>query len=147
MSTTLGGTLTVTRQINARSDQVFSAWTDPAVYATWGAPDGVAVVDCTMDPRVGGAYHIHMRGPDGTDYNAVGVYRRVEPPHHLAFTWRWTEREQMPDSLVTLAFAAKDGGTLVTLTHSALSDDDDVNHHQMGWTSMLHRLEAAARAR
>jgi uncharacterized protein YndB with AHSA1/START domain len=62
-----------------------------------------------------------MRGPDGTDMRVGGVYRAIERPSRLVYTWRW-EESPMNDSLVTVEFFDRGKATEVLLRHEGLTD-------------------------
>ena len=70
--------LVLTRIFDAPRSLVFKAWTEPRHLARWWGPRGFSVVSCEMDPRTGGSYRFHMRGPDGTDHWPQGVFREID---------------------------------------------------------------------
>ena len=84
-----------------------------------------------------------MRMPDGV-HVASGVYREIEPPRRLVFTWRWEDGEgpKEGETLVTVELHERDGGTELVLTHERFADTDARDGHEQGWTSALNRLEA-----
>jgi len=55
--------------------------------------EGVHHPVCELDVRVGGAWHIVMRAPNGTAYPCGGVYREVVEPERLVFTNIATDKE------------------------------------------------------
>ena len=63
--------------------------------AQWWGPHHFTNPVCEMDVRPGGAWRIVMRGPDGADHPAKGVYREVVPPARLVFTINHSE---LPDA-------------------------------------------------
>jgi uncharacterized protein YndB with AHSA1/START domain len=62
-----------------------------------------------LDVRVGGAWHIVMRAPNGTAYPCGGVYREVVEPERLVFTNIATDKEGklILDGLTTVTFAER----------------------------------------
>jgi uncharacterized protein YndB with AHSA1/START domain len=94
---------------------VFEAMTKPEYVKRWYGMHGTSVPFCEIDLRPGGAYRIVNRAPDGTEYAFKGVYREVDPPARLVYTWIF---EPMPDksSLVTDLFDERDGKTTLTST-------------------------------
>ena len=134
-------TLRLSRVIHAPPERVFRAWTDPVELKQWSAPEGVDVEIASVDLSVGGRYHIRMRSPEGKTFNTMGVYREIEPPTRLVYTWRWQEKEHDDgESVVTVEFKPHHRGTEVTLTHE-LNTVESRDSHGQGWESCLNRLE------
>jgi uncharacterized protein YndB with AHSA1/START domain len=94
-----------------------------------------------VDLRVGGRYRIVMRGPDGDDKIVGGVYRVIERPSRLVYTWKW-EESAMADSVVTIEFHERGKATEVVLRHEGLSDPESRGRHEHGWNACLDNLVA-----
>jgi uncharacterized protein YndB with AHSA1/START domain len=92
-----------------------------------------------LDLRVGGKYRIHMRAPDGAEHHAVGVYREIDPPNKLVFTWSW-EGGDMNDTLVTVEFLDRGATTELVLTHELFPNDEARKQHAAGWNAALDKL-------
>ena len=141
--------LTVNRTINAPRERVFAAWTEPDLLRKWwGAHESFSAPIAEIDLRVGGKYRLGMLEP-GKDapYVSYGVYREVNPPERLVFTWAF---EKMPgddpgfvpaETLVTVEFINKGGATEVVLTHEQFPDEHMRDEHQQGWGGCLDGLE------
>lgn len=81
---------TITRIFDAPRDLVWRAWTESADAAEWWHPRGIEIKDgsVSIDVRPGGRYAYTMVNPaDGSEYPTTGVYREVDPPRRLVFTW------------------------------------------------------------
>ncbi|GAA1060444.1 SRPBCC family protein [Agromyces bracchium] len=81
---------TITRIFNAPRELVWQAWTESADAAEWWHPRGILIKDgsVSVDARPGGRYAYTMVNPaDGSEYPTAGVYREVDPPRRLVFTW------------------------------------------------------------
>lgn len=141
MTTLTAGTLKVTRTIKAEPDAVFAAWTQPEHMKYWSAPEGLDVAIAEVDLTEGGRFHIQMKNAEGGEHNARGVYREIECPSRLVYTWNWDEYPEAGKSLITVEFKAVDEGTEVTMVHSGLPTEELVKEHEGGWTSCLNRLE------
>ena len=76
----------IKRTFIAPRELVFAAWTDATHVAQWWGPRGFTNPVCEVEPRVGGAIHVVMRGPDGSDHTMRGVFREFVRPERLAFT-------------------------------------------------------------
>jgi len=76
--------------------------------------------------------------PTGT-FTAYGTYTEIVDGEKLVFTHHWDEGDRR-ETLVTVTFADKNGGTEVTLVHSGLASAEAVKGHGEGWTSTLNNL-------
>jgi uncharacterized protein YndB with AHSA1/START domain len=136
--------LIVNRTFNAPRERVFRAWTEAAELDRWFGPMTDAIVTTSVDLRVGGAYRIEMRRPDGQVFSAHGVYREILPPERLVFTWIGCGGpEPVEDTLVTLEFFEAGDKTQVTLTHQNFTSLEMRNRHEQGWRGSFDRLELA----
>lgn len=135
--------LTLKRRFKAPPEKVFAAWTDPEKIKRWMGPGEIRAVRVETDPRVGGRYRVVMRSAAGEEYDVGGVYREVVANEKLVFTWAWkvTPPEAPHESLVTVLFKPDDGGTLLTLTHAQLFDEESRAGHERGWIGALDKLE------
>jgi uncharacterized protein YndB with AHSA1/START domain len=131
----------VRRLIRAPRQRVFDAWTKEEELRRWHAP-GPAVVDhVEVDLRVGGQYLIQMRGPEGQPYHATGIYREIDPPKRLVYSWTWTHEPL--DSTVTVEFLEVPTGTEVVIRHAGLPTPKDRSGHEAGWVACFDKLESA----
>lgn len=114
--------LTITRTFAAPRALVWRAWTDPKQLAKWWGPHGFSNPVCEIDLKPGGAIHIVMRAPDGTDYPMRGEFREIAPPERLVFTSYPVDGEGRPliDGLTTVTFIERDGATEMTLHTRAI---------------------------
>ena len=137
--------LRVARIIQANAETLFRAWTDPAELKNWWrmAGEGWAFGEASIDLRVGGAYRLGMTDPAGKPHVALGVYREINRPVRLVFTWDWEDpTKRVGETVVSVDFKALDGNrTEVVLTHERLVDPDRVKRHEQGWTEVLTMLE------
>jgi uncharacterized protein YndB with AHSA1/START domain len=135
--------LTLKRRFKAPPAKVFAAWTDPEKIKRWMGPGEIVTVAAETDPRAGGRYRILMRRPDGAEHNVGGVYREVVANEKLVFTWAWkvAPPDEPHESLVTVLFKPDGDGTLLTLTHEKLFDEDSRQGHEHGWIGALDKLE------
>jgi uncharacterized protein YndB with AHSA1/START domain len=142
MTTETAASLRLSRTIAASPEEVFRAWTDPAEMKEWYCPEGGTVDAAEVDLAVGGRFRVAMRMPDGV-HVAYGVYREIEPPRKLVFTWQWESDESRGgETLVTLEFKERDGSTELVLTHERFATAESRDGHEQGWASALNKLEA-----
>ena len=136
-------TLNVRRTFDAPRERVFRAWTDPRVLEQWWGPPGFTCPLAQVDLRVGGAYRLGMKPPQGDVFYLGGVFREVRPPERLVYTWKWEEdTETTGETLVTVEFRDLGARTEVVLTHERFPDAGAVARHEDGWSGCLVRLAA-----
>lgn len=131
--------LKVTQQIAAPPERVFDAWLDPETLTRFITPDpGFAEPEVSNDPREGGRFDIIMKSAQ-RDLPHWGVYKEIDRPNRLVFTW--ASEFSLEDSTVTLTFAPHDGGTRVTLVHERFLSEEMRDNHEKGWGAILMRLQ------
>jgi uncharacterized protein YndB with AHSA1/START domain len=141
-STAAPPTIQVRRTIRAPRQRVFDAWTKTEELKKWHAPGPLTVTFAEIDLRPGGKYRIHMTEPDGKEHKVSGVYREIDPPRKLVYSWGWDGDHPVKDSTVTLEFIERGDATEVVLTHSGISHEGERKGHTEGWTSILDKLAA-----
>jgi uncharacterized protein YndB with AHSA1/START domain len=134
--------LTVSRHIKARPEQVYRAWLDPKTLMRFMLNcHGITMRHAETDPRVGGSFLIEMGGTGSTPVPHTGTYLALEPFRHIAFTWA-SPYSTTENSTVTLDFAPEGEGTLVTLIHRRFASPQSRDGHRDGWTTILDALAA-----
>jgi uncharacterized protein YndB with AHSA1/START domain len=93
------------------------------------------------DVRVGGKYRIHMRNPNGTEHRAHGVYRVVDPPKKVVYTWSWETMPDVVDTVVTVEFHERGNATEVVLRHDGLKAGQRKGHED-GWLGCFEKFKA-----
>jgi len=143
--------LELSRTFNAPRELVFQAWTEADQFKQWfgaAACGGATLQTVKLDVRVGGKYRIQVRQADGEYYTTVGVYREVQPPERLVFTWQFEKdgageefgEVEPPEMLVTLEFKARGHQTELILTHEKFASPESRDRHLQGWTRCLDSL-------
>ena len=136
--------LQINRIFKSPRHRVWTAWCDPDLAKQWWGPDGCETLELIVDGRVGGKYRWVLRTPDGTEMQANGEYRAVQPGERLVYTWHWEDDPEWEnhDSVVTVEFMEKDPTTTeLHLTHRDLPSEASRDNHIGGWNSALDRLE------
>jgi uncharacterized protein YndB with AHSA1/START domain len=138
--------LTLVRIFDAPREVVFKAWTDPEQLAKWWGPKIFTNPLCEVDARLGGAWRIVMRAPDGTEYPCGGVYREIVEPEKLVFTNNATDRDGKPllEGLTTVIFEDVAGKTKLTLRTRAVGlvpyAPKMLAGMEAGWSQSLDKL-------
>jgi uncharacterized protein YndB with AHSA1/START domain len=134
--------LQMKRVIDAPHPLVFNALTEPDELAKWWGPSGFTAPSVEIDLRVGGSYRIAMQPPDGNLFYLSGEFRKVDPPVHLAYTFRWEDPD--PDdreTLVTLSLGDLGESTELVFTQRVFATDGRRALHEQGWRQGLDRLQ------
>ncbi len=150
MNTTLSAeqqhTIILSKEFRAPVEKIFDAWIDPEVLKSWFGPEGVVTTAASIDLRLGGSYSLTMALPDGKTVIHRGVYRSIERPSKLSFTWILEgqdcegTKDLHAETLVTLVFHQKENITTLVLTHDFLPSESSKEAHGYGWSGSLDRL-------
>jgi uncharacterized protein YndB with AHSA1/START domain len=137
--------IAITRTFDAPREAVFAAWTDPAQLTQWLGPGEVRAEVQAREVRTGSAYRIVMHGiPGGGHYVVRGVYREVEPPSRIVFTWAWEEdaatHRAGHETVVTVTLRALGDRTELTLRHERFDSTQSRDSHDHGWNGCFEKL-------
>jgi len=105
--------LMATRHIAAPPEQVWKAWTDPALLPKWFGPDGYHCETEEIDIRPGGRWRFTMVG-EGQRYPNLHEFGEME--EHRRLTYRLSGFDDMRHHAdVVVEFRPEAGGTRVTM--------------------------------
>ncbi|MGV8998313.1 MAG: SRPBCC family protein [Parvibaculaceae bacterium] len=129
------------RRLKASPEKIWAAWTDPEKIAQWWGPTGMKAFIAEVDPRVGGRFHVAMKGPDGEVHDASGIYKIFDPYRQFTMSWNWITT---PDRVSQFTIMLKPDGneTILTLLHEHFFDEAARDGHNRGWSQMLDKFEA-----
>ena len=122
--------LTITRIFDAPRALVFKAFTQPEHLKQWWGPHGFTCEVCEMESRVGGAWHIRMRSPQGAVDRQRGVIREFVEPERLVFTYAFEDDH-----------GARGRETIVSVRFSEVGKKTEVSIHQEIFESVVMRDE------
>jgi uncharacterized protein YndB with AHSA1/START domain len=74
----------LSRVFSAPRETVFRAWSSADHIKRWFCPDGYSVPEAKVEMRVGGAFEVCMRSPEGVDHWTRGTFTEVAAPERLA---------------------------------------------------------------
>ena len=132
-------TLVVRRTIQATPERVFQAWTNPEQMQKWWGTQEIACTGTEIDLRVGGAYRIGNKLPNGQLLWITGEFEKIEPPGELVFSWRVEGRGNTAER-VTVRFEPRGKATEVIVTHERIPDSAIRDQHEYGWRGCLEGL-------
>lgn len=135
--------LTIERVFDAPRETVFKAWTDPRMLGKWWGPVEYPVFSASMDVRVGGVWRNGLRSPDtGKELWHGGVFREIEPPSRLVFTFAWEEEgERGLETVVTVLLRAEGKRTRMIFHQTPFVSVSERDGHAYGWGSAFGRLD------
>ena len=138
--------LRIERVIAATPERLFALWTEPEQLVKWWGPEGFTIPQHALDVRPGGRWRTTMRRPDGSQNTVSGIYRTLDPPRRLVFTWGWDDDAGLRghETEITVTFEPVTGGTRMVLTQQTFVDTDSRDRHQHGWSSSFAKLEREA---
>ena len=118
---------TLTRIIPAPRAEVFDGWLNPAIPGTpWNAAERFI-----LDPKIDGLFYWTLKGTAH-----YGRFTEMQRPDRLQHTWV-SPNTLGQESTVTVTFKDDPEGTVMTLVHSGLPDDERARGHESGWNYFL----------
>lgn len=140
--------LMIVRRFDAPATLVFSMWSDPTHFAAWIGPEGFTCPAIEIDFRVGGAYRALIVSKETGENWFGGAYREIVPHTRLAFTFAWDNSGPSAgvETLITLTFEERDGGTIQSFHQAPFLSEERRNSHSDGWTSAFGKLSARINA-
>ncbi len=142
---TIDTILRIEREFAAAPEKVYDAWVDPAVFTRWWGPEGMTTPIYQLDVSVGGNWTATMVNSDGDQHTSSGVYKVLDRPNRLVFTWAWTQENgsRGHETDVEVIFEPSHKGTRMILQQGKFEDMQGRDNHQLGWSSSFNDLEKA----
>jgi uncharacterized protein YndB with AHSA1/START domain len=135
--------LIITRIFDAPRELVWKAWTEPERMVKWHGPRGFTSTIERSDFRPGGAFRIHMRGPENDEHWTQGVFREIVAPERLVMAGCWADaqgRPVGPETTVTVTLENLGARTQLTLHQAEFESVTARDAHNGGWNSSLDCL-------
>ena len=128
--------LNITCHIAASPEQVFDAWTVPAIANLWLFKNDTNTVSLKTDIRVGGVFSV-AESSNGETIDHFGEYLEIERPSTLVFSL------EVPGhfkgiSTVVLAITKNEKGTVLNFTQSGIN----TSLTKKPWKQMFKVLQA-----
>jgi uncharacterized protein YndB with AHSA1/START domain len=131
--------LEITRLFDAPPTRVFNAWLNREEWQAWIGPEGMDCEVPVLEPHVGGRYRITMRLSDGRMIPVAGVFKVIDAPRKLVFTWGW-EGDPSRESLITISLQERGEQTELILRQEGLGSASNRDDHGKGWNGALNKL-------
>jgi uncharacterized protein YndB with AHSA1/START domain len=135
----------VRRRLLAAPQKVFRAFADARLVSRWLSPSPeIALTVLQLDFQVGGAYRFSYQVPDGREMRVNGVYRSIEPPSRIVFSWNIEPPDEHAGlaSEVTVSITPDGDGSALLIRHAQLTLPGARQRHSDGWVGALDRLSA-----
>ena len=133
-------TLVLERLYEAPPERAFEAWANPVAKQRWfGGPE----IEFELDFRVGGRESSRGATPDGRTYAYEAVYGDIVENERIVYTYAMEiDGARFSVSVVTVEFAAADGGTRLVLTEQSVFLDrrEEPGSRERGWGGLLESL-------
>jgi uncharacterized protein YndB with AHSA1/START domain len=136
--------INVRRFFSAPPELVYKALTEPDYIRRWFGPSRLQNTVCEADLRVGGAWRVVQRAPDGTEFVFRGTLLELDPPRRRVGTFVWEGAPEY-EAIETLELTAVEGGTLLTgsMRHPSIEARDMhvANGMESGMTESYERID------
>ena len=139
--------LRIERQFAASPQTVFDFITKKDNLLKWWGPESMSIEGDNLDFCKPGPWASVMVNAEGGRYKVTGEVVSVEPHEAVELTWAWHDENDDRGHESHVRFEVKNdgrGGSIFTLIHSNLADEESVTNHNMGWTSSFKKLERMA---
>ena len=136
--------LRIKRTLQADVETVYEYITQTEHLLKWWGPEGMTVPEHNLDLSKPGSWTSTMVNAEGSRYKVSGEVLSVNPPNSIEFTWGWHDENDMRGHNSQVRFEVsphQSGGTVLTLIHSELPDEESRDNHNIGWSSSLNKLE------
>jgi uncharacterized protein YndB with AHSA1/START domain len=133
----------VRRRFAATPEKVFAAFAEASLVGRWLSPaPEITLVLLQFDFRVGGTYRFAYHLPAGETVIVGGVYRSIEPPSKIVFSWIIEPPDEHAglESEVTVTITPDGNGCELLIRHEKLARTDAVTRHTNGWRGALDQL-------
>jgi uncharacterized protein YndB with AHSA1/START domain len=139
--------LHIERTLPAPRSLVYRSFTEPQRMMRWFGPRDFDATTITLDLREGGAWRGGMRGPDGKELLASGVYRKIVPDQLLVFTYAWeNDGVRGHETVCRLELTDQGQQTRLVFSQGPFETSTDSRDHEAGWSEAFDKLPRAVQS-
>jgi uncharacterized protein YndB with AHSA1/START domain len=125
--------LEMTRVFDAPRELVFLIWKEPEHMVRWHGPEGMVLLSCEIDFRVGGKWRRCMSSGAGHEHWIHGEYREIVEPSRLSFSY--VNEHDGFETIVTTDFVEEAGKTRMFFRQTPFISREERDEHGWGWMS------------
>ncbi len=136
--------LKLERVFAASPETVFAYVTKTEHLLKWWGHEGFELIEHNLNFSEPGPWASVLANAEGQRYKMTGSVTSINPPNSVEFTWGWHDENDQRGHESSVRFELKPndvGGTIFTLLHTNLPDEDTANSHADGWASALRNLK------
>lgn len=122
------------RVINASANELYAAWTEPAILTRWLARE------LDADIRVGGAFRVALFPSDGGASVVTGRFDVLQQGHHIEMLFASDAPGARTDERLVVRFDPQGSLTRLIVMLSWNGDPQDQNALHLAWKARLDRL-------
>jgi uncharacterized protein YndB with AHSA1/START domain len=142
--------LRVSRTFAVPRETVFKAWSSADHIKRWFCPNGYSVPEAKVEMRVGGAFEVCMRSPEGVDHWTKGTFTEVVAPERLTIDHHVIDPcggGPLFSAVTRVTFSVADGGARMEVEQTytvfdAAQAEQMLKGAPEGWRQTLDKLEA-----
>ncbi len=136
--------LTLTRTFPAPAEKVFKFVTRQEHLKDWLGPVGMKCTEIDMNFAQDEPWFAVILSSEGQRHKMSGVVTAYDAPNYVEFTWGWHDDDDLrgAESNVRFQVDASGEGSVFSIIHTNLPDEESAQNHEGGWTSTLTKLEA-----
>lgn len=138
---TVENKIEINKFIPVEREKVFTAWTQGQLMEQWFYPEGMSLVVEKLEPRILGHFIFRHTGEEGIFFT-TGVFKEFIPNQKLSCTYKMKgpDGEVILDTVLTLLFEEKYGGTSINLSQEGFADKNTLKNCEKGWINSLENL-------
>ena len=135
-------TVTLHRVLNANTEKVYRAFTDPVAMASWIPPYGFLCVVHSMDVKVGGSYRMSfINFTTGNGHSFGGKYLELKPNEFIKYTDQFDD-PNLPGEMITSVWLKEVSGvTELKIIQEGIPSAIPVEMCYLGWQDSLDKLK------
>lgn len=142
------GSFTLQRQLKAKPERVFKAFSDVEAKARWFGPSVWVPKERSLDFREGGTEVAVGQWPDGKTTKYYARFEEIVPSQRIVFSYHmYIDDWKISISLATVEVAPDGAGTKLTFTEHATFlngfEDTGAAGRRQGTEGLLARLETS----